>query len=60
MSYADVLHSWGEEAKLAKDKLDKMRLWIKWAPKADDKDHKDIIKFTEMIEGEVFGNAESV
>lgn len=60
MTFRQALAQWEPEARKAKENLDKMRLWIKWACQVRPEDRAEVEKFTEMVENEVFPDAKSV
>jgi len=60
ITFYNALDGWGREAKKSMPNLDKMRLWIKYASQVRESDKEAVEKFTDMVEGEVFGYAPSV
>lgn len=55
ITFHQGIEAWAKEAKKTKDNLDRMRLWINWACQIRPSESEAIEKFTDMVEGEVFG-----
>ncbi len=60
IGFYEALDNWSEEAKVALTNIEKMQLWLKWAPQVREKDHEMVQAFTDKVEVEVFGDAPSV